>query len=398
MGRTAVVAGTFDTKGRELFWLADRLRETGLPVLTVDLSTSGAPAAADIPAATVAAAHPGGATAVFTGERGSAVAAMAEAFARWLPARAGVGGVIGAGGSGNTVLVTAGMRALPVGLPKLMVSTLASGQVAPFVGASDILMLHAVADIQGLNRITETVLGNAAAALAGMILHRRPPATSAARPALGLTMFGVTTPCVQAVAAALEPTHDCLVFHATGTGGRAMEALGHSGLLSGFLDITTTEVADMLAGGILACDADRFGAAIATRAPWVGAPGALDMVNFGPRDSVPARHAGRRFHIHNPAVTLMRTTVAENRAAGEWIGARMNLMQGPVRFLIPEGGVSALDAPGGPFHDPEADAALFAALEATVRPSPDRRILRLPLHINDPAFAAALVAAFREIA
>jgi uncharacterized protein (UPF0261 family) len=250
--------------------------------------------------------------------------------------------------------------------------------------------------------ITEQVLGNAAHALAGMIaaspsLEARDARRRLARPALGITMFGVTTPAVQGVVRRLESDFDCLVFHATGTGGRSMESLADSGLLAGFVDLTTTEVADMLVGGVFAADGDRFGAAIRTRLPWVGSVGAMDMVNFGPRDTVPDRFAARRFVIHNPNVTLMRTTPQENRAIGEWMGARINQMDGAVRLLLPEGGVSALDAPGKPFHDPEADAALFGALEETVRQTPQRRIDRVKANINDDAFIAAATTAFLSI-
>jgi uncharacterized protein (UPF0261 family) len=294
------------------------------------------------------------------------------------------------------------MRALPVGVPKVMVSTVAAGETSAYIGAVDINMFHSVADIQGLNSITERVLSNAAGALAGMIAQlptreELRAQAQASRPAVGITMFGVTTPCVQAITAELQADFDCLVFHATGTGGRAMEALGYSGLLAGFLDITTTEVADMIVGGVFAADEDRFGAAIETGLPYVGYTGALDMVNFGPRDTVPDRFEGRRFVIHNPAVTLMRTTVRENREIGEWIGNRLNMMEGPVRFLLPEGGVSSLDRPVQPFHDPEADKALFEALEGTVRQTSKRQIIRIRSNINDPEFTSTAAAAFRSV-
>ncbi len=403
IGRTAIVAGTFDTKGKELRFVADRLRALNIPVRTVDLSTSGKPSSVDVPALQVASMHPRGASAGMSGDRGASVTAMAEAFARWIGEERQIGGIISAGGSGGTTLATAGMRVLPVGIPKIMVSTVAAGDVAQYVGAADIMMFHSVADIQGLNSITEQVLGNAAHALAGMIaqLPSREDweaKRKTARPAVGITMFGVTTPCVQAVAKRLEADYDCLVFHATGVGGRSMESLGDSRLLAGFLDLTTTEVADMIVGGVFPSDQDRFGAPIRTGLPYVGSAGALDMVNFGPRDSVPEKFRSRKFVIHNPNVTLMRTTRDENRAFGEWIGARLNLMEGPVRFLLPEGGVSMLDAPGKPFHDPEADDALFEAIEKTVRPGPRRRIERVAANINDPIFVDAAIAAFRAIA
>ncbi|MBN9217927.1 MAG: ABC transporter permease [Mesorhizobium sp.] len=402
IGRTVLVAGTFDTKGKELRFVADRLKALGLSVRTVDLSTSGKPTSADVPAMQVAGMHARGSSAVFTNDRGGSVSAMAEAFARWIEREPRIGGVISAGGSGGTTLATAGMRVLPVGIPKLMVSTVAAGDVAKYVGGADIMMFHSVADVQGLNSITEQVLSNAAHAMAGMVAQL--PNAEAwearrklARPAVGITMFGVTTPAVQAVTKRLEADYDCLVFHATGIGGRAMENLGDSRLLQAFLDLTTTEVADMIVGGVFPATQDRFGAAIRTGLPYVGSVGALDMVNFGSRDSVPEKFRSRKFVIHNPNVTLMRTTRDENRAFGEWIGARLNAMNGPVRFLLPEGGVSMLDAPGQPFHDPEADNALFEAIERTVRRTPLRQVERVRANINDTVFVDAVISAFHAI-
>jgi uncharacterized protein (UPF0261 family) len=230
-----------------------------------------------------------------------------------------------------------------------------------------------------------------------MLAHRL-PAASAGKPALGLTMFGVTTPCVQQVTAALEGDYDCLVFHATGTGGQSMEKLVDSGLIAGVIDVTTTEVCDLLMGGVFSAGEDRLGAIVRTGVPYVGSCGALDMVNFGAMASVPERYRGRNVYVHNPQVTVMRTTPEENVSIGELIAERLNRMQGPVRFFLPEGGVSLLDAPGQPFHDPKADAALFQTLEARVATRADRKLIRLPGNLNDPAFAAALVTAFREIA
>jgi uncharacterized protein (UPF0261 family) len=289
------------------------------------------------------------------------------------------------------------MRSLPVGVPKIMISTVASGDVQKYVGPSDIMMLHSVADVQGLNSITREVLANGAEAMAGMVsaraeARRHPPPGD--RPAIGLTMFGVTTPLVRQVAAALEKDFDCLVFHATGIGGRAMEMLVDSGKLQGVLDLTTTEVPDLLMGGIFPADEDRFGAVIRSRMPYVGSVGAVDMVNFATPETVPERYRGRRFYEHNPQVTLMRTTPEENGRIGRWIGEKLNQMDAPVRFFLPEGGVSGLDMPGQPFHDPAADRALFDALVTTVRATATRRLIRLPYHVNDAAFATAVVEAF----
>ena len=396
-GRAAYVAGTFDTKGRELHFMRQCLEKLGLRVVTVDLSTSGKPSAAGVHPREVARHHPDGESAVFSGDRGSAVTAMALAFARFVQTRSDLGGLLSAGGSGGTSLATSGMRALPIGVPKVMVSTMASGDTRPYVGPSDICMMYSVTDVQGIHRISEQVLANAAHALAGMIAH--PPAISANnKPALGLTMFGVTTPCVQAVAKRLEDDYDCLVFHATGVGGQSMEKLADSGLLAGAIDVSTTEIADEIGGGVLSAGATRLDVFARHALPYVGSCGALDMVNFGAWDTVPERFRGRKLYRHNPTVTLMRTSADECRAIGVFLADKLNAMTGPVRFLIPEGGVSAIDKPGESFFDPDADRALFAAIEERFRSGADRRLIRLPMHINDEAFADALVAAWREVA
>ncbi len=395
-GRAAYVAGTFDTKGRELFYLRQCLERLGLRVVTVDLSTSGRTSTASVHPREVARHHPGGESAVFTGDRGHDVGAMALAFERFVLTRRDLGGLISAGGSGGTTLATAAMRALPVGVPKVMVSTMASGDTRPYVGPSDICMMYSVTDVQGLNRISVHVLANAAHALAGMITH---PATAlqAARPAIGLTMFGVTTPCVQSVTKLLDADFDCLVFHATGVGGQSMEKLADSGMLEGVIDVSTTEIADEIAGGTLSAGPNRLDVFARHALPWVGSCGALDMANFGALDTVPERFRERRLYKHNPSVTLMRTTADECRAIGDFLVAKINAMRGPVRFLIPEGGVSAIDRPGQPFHDPQADQVLFETIEKGFRGGADRKLVRLPHHINDEAFAQALVDAWHEV-
>jgi uncharacterized protein (UPF0261 family) len=394
----AYICGTFDTKGRELFYLRDCLKSQGIAALTVDLSPVDAAAdrGTDFKPSDIAALHPHGPSAVFTGERGTAVAAMAEAFTRFIIARDDVGGLVSAGGSGACSLATPAMRALPLGVPKLMVTTMAAGDTRVYVGSSDIALLYPVTDIAGLNRISAVILAKAAGALAGM-MKAEPPANLALKPAIGLTMFGVTTPCVQMVTAALEDRYDCIVFHATGAGGRSFEQLAASGMFAGVIDVTTTEIADEIAGGVLTAGPERLDAFAARAIPYVGALGAVDMANFFARDTVPPALAHRHFHIHNANVTLMRTTPVENSAIGAFIGAKLNRMKGPVRFFIPEGGVSALDAPGKPFHDPEAMQALVSALRGNFVETANHRLISLPLHINDPAFAAALVSSFLEL-
>jgi uncharacterized protein (UPF0261 family)/ABC-type branched-subunit amino acid transport system ATPase component len=399
-----IVAGTLDTKGDELRFIRDQIAGAGVRVLLVDLSTSGGPSPADVPPHHVAAYYRGGPNAVFTGDRGAAITAMAEAFEAWIKRHEPVGGLISAGGSGGSSLVAPAMRALPIGVPKVLISSVASGNVAPYVGPSDIMMLYSVTDVAGLNSVSRQVFANGAAAIVGMVRARaanvereRRPATRGGKPAIGLTMFGVTTPCVDAIVDALEEDFECLVFHATGVGGQSMEKLVDSGALVGVLDITTTEVCDLLLGGVLPATEDRFGAIARMRVPYIGSCGALDMVNFGPMETVPERYRGRTLQVHNPTVTLMRTTPEENARIGRWIGERLNRMDGPVRFYLPEGGVSALDSPGRPFSDPTADAELFRALEATVRQTSPRRLIRMPEHINDPRFAAEIAAEFRRL-
>ena len=394
--RAAYIVGTFDTKGRELFFLKQCIDKLGLRTVTVDLSTSGATSTANVHPREIARHHPDGERAVFTGDRGSSVSNMAIAFERFLLGRRDLGGIVSAGGSGGTALATQAMRALPIGIPKLMVSSVASADVRPYVGPSDICMMYSVTDVSGINRISEKVLANAAHALAGMIAYTR-TATSDTKPAVGLTMFGVTTTCVQAVTKQLQNEFDCLVFHATGTGGQSMEKLVDSNLLAGVLDISTTEVCDEIVGGVLSAGPERFDAFARHPIPYVGSCGALDMANFWAFDTVPAKFKDRNLVKHNANVTLMRTTADECRAIGEFIATKLNRMEGPVRFVIPEGGVSALDAPGKAFWDPVADKALFTAIESNFRRGPRRILIRTPLHLNDPAFADLLVAQFREV-
>ncbi len=392
-----LVIGTGDTKGTELRYVRDRVAAAGAPVVLVDVGTTTRAGVGDVSPEQVAEHHPDGAGAVFGTDRGESVEAMALALEQYLLGRVDeIGAVLGIGGSGGTALITRAMRALPVGLPKIMVSTVASGDVASYVGPADIAMLYSVADVAGLNRITRTVLANAAHAAAGTVLTTAPP-VSDDRPAVGISMFGVTTPAATRVAELLGADREPLVFHATGTGGRSMEKLAASGMLEGLVDLTTTEVADLLVGGVFSAGESRLDVLAERSLPWVGSVGAVDMVNFGARASVPEAFADRLFHVHNANVTLMRTTPAENTRIGTWIATKLNAAAGPVRLLVPDGGVSMLDAPGQPFHDPAATAALVDALEATFVTTEDHRLSRVSHHVNDPEFADALVSAYREI-
>jgi uncharacterized protein (UPF0261 family) len=395
--KNVYVVGTCDTKQQELQYVKSMVVAAGVSAVLVDVGTKGR-GAADISAAEVAKHHPRGSGVVLgLDDRGAAIEGMGQALTQYLKTRDDVGGVIGLGGSGNTAIVTQAMRALPVGLPKFMVSTIASGNVAPYVGPCDICMMYSITDIAGLNRINRIVLGNAAHAIAGMV-SRSVPDVPVRKREIGLTQFGVTTTCVDQVRGELEKDFDCTVFHATGIGGQSMEKLIDGGFLGGVVDITTTEVADYLIGGVLPCTEDRFGAIARTKVPYVVSCGALDMVNFWALETVPEKFRSRNLYKHNPQVTLMRTTAEENKRFGEWIAHKLNLCEGPVRLIIPEGGVSAIDAPGKPFHDPEADRVLFQALETNIKQTQARRVIRLPLHINDLKFSQALAQNFREIA
>lgn len=402
MKRFAYVCGTLDTKSVEIIYVRDLLESNGIATRLVDLSTSNARLTymADTTMAvrseTVAACHPEGATAVFTGDRGASVLAMSLAFENYLKAQQDVAGIISAGGSGATALVAPAMRALPIGVPKVLLSTVASGDVRPYVGASDICMMYSVTDIQGLNRISRVVLANAANALSGMISYAQPMDASE-RPAVGLSMFGVTTPCVQQVVASLEKTYDCIVFHATGTGGQSLEKLALSGYFKAVVDLTTTEIADEIAGGVFTAGPSRLDAIIQSKTPYIGSVGALDMVNFHSRATVPEKFQSRLLYEHNAQVTLMRTNVDENILAGKFLAAKLNQMQGPCSFLLPLQGVSAMDVSGGIFEDKQANDALFTTLRKHFVPTPTRQLVEIDSHINDPLFAAAVLKSVTEI-
>ena len=394
------VASTLDTKSAELFYVSDLIKNAGLAVRTVDLSTQPLKLDkhADITADMVASFHPQGNSAVFCGDRGKAIEAMAQAFSLYLAAQTDVAAILGLGGSGGTALITPAMQILPVGIPKLMVSTMASGDISGYIGASDISMMYSVTDVSGLNVISRKVLKNAANQIAGAVwFDNGETDVTENKPAIALTMFGVTTPCVQQLTAKLESDHDCLVFHATGSGGKAMEKLIDSRLLDSVLDITTTEVCDYLFGGVLACDEDRFGAIARTQTPCVLSCGALDMVNFGRPSTVPEQYKDRQFYHHNAQVTLMRTTVEENRQMGRWIAEKLNVCEGEIRFIIPTAGFSALDIDGAPFWDPAADQAFIDALTKHLVITKKRQLILSPHHINSAEFRDQVIELHQEI-
>jgi uncharacterized protein (UPF0261 family) len=320
-------------------------------------------------------------------DRGEAVAAMSRGAALLLPelhAQGRFDGVIALGGSGGTSVACAGMRALPLGVPKVMVSTVAGGDVSGYVGVTDIVMIPSIVDVAGLNRISRGVFARAAGAICGMVGTEVPAGQD--KPLIAASMFGNTTPLVEAARAILEASgYEVLVFHCTGNGGRTMEALIDSGQVVGVLDLTTTEWADELVGGVFAAGPARLEAAARRGVPAVVAPGCLDMVNFWAPETIPARFEGRTLYPHNPNVTLMRTNVEENRRLGEIIAGKLNASTAPVTVLLPTRGLSMIDAPGGPFWSPEADGALFQALKSHLEPHVS--VIELDCNINDPLFA-----------
>jgi uncharacterized protein (UPF0261 family) len=393
--RTVLLLGTLDTKGDEFAFLRERLRGAGVGVLLADVGTLepatveadftreqvGAEAGVDVEALRAA------------GDRGAAIAGMAgaaAALARRLYDEGRIHGVLSAGGSGNTAIATAAMQALPVGVPKLMVSTMAAGDTSDYVGGVDVTMMASVTDVAGINSISARILANAAGAMAGMV-NAPAPQVEDGRPLVAATMFGVTTPCVTRAREGLEPRgYEVLVFHATGTGGKAMEALVEGGLLSGVLDVTTTELCDDLVGGVLSAGPARLEAAGSAGVPQVVSLGALDMVNFGARETVPPKFEDRNLYVHNPSVTLMRTTPEECAELGRRIAGKLAAATGPTSLFVPLGGVSMIDAEGQPFHDPEADAALFDALREGLEGS-SVELIELEHNVNDEQFADAMV-------
>ena len=390
------MVGTVDTKGEELRYVRDLIAQAGIAAVLVDVGPRNHDLECDVRSKEVASHHPEGPAAVQIDDRGRAIEAMTQAFTRFLSHQRDVGGVIGLGGSGGSAIIAPALQALPIGVPKILVSTLASGDVSAYVGTSDIHMINPVTDLAGLNRASRAVLANAAHALVGM-LKGRIEVTAAIKPGIGLTMYGVTTPCVRQVTDRLKDHFECLVFHATGPGGRSMEHLLESGLLSAVIDVTTSDIVDLLFGGNFAAAEDRLGAVARTRAPYVGSCGAIDMINFRSPEAVPEHYRSRTLHRHNQHITLVRTLPDEGSAVGRWIAAKLNRCEGPVRFLLPEKGVSALDSPQCPFYDPEADRAFFDAIETNVHQNGNRQVRRVPFHINDPGFATVVVESFLEI-
>lgn len=396
MPKTILLIGTLDTKGAEYAYVRDLIAARGHRALMMSAGVAESSPHApreDVSAAEVAEAGGGNLTALRArNDRGAALDVMTRGVANLaarLYAEKKLDGVLAMGGSGGTALGAAAMRVLPVGVPKVLLSTLVSGDVQPFVGIKDVTMMYSVVDIAGLNRLSRRILANAAGAVCGMVEQAVPSAED--KPLIAATMFGVTTPCVNALREQLERSgYEVLVFHATGSGGRSMESLIEAGFIAGVADVTTTEWCDELVGGVLSAGSHRLEAAAWAGIPQVVSCGALDMVNFWAMETVPARFKQRTLYTHSPNVTLMRTTPEECSKLGGIIAAKLNAAKGPTALFVPLKGVSAIDREGQPFHLPAADAALFDALRKHVKPPVE--LIELDLHINDPAFATAMAA------
>ena len=389
--KTVAIVGTFDTKGRELQFIRECIEERGLATLCINTGVFDPVVKPDIGSDQIASA---------VGEKMKAIVARkdratatdvlsrgAKVLIPQLYAQGKFDGIISIGGSGGTSLATPAMQALPLGVPKVMVSTMASGDTSPYVGTSDIVMMPSVVDVEGLNDVSKVIFSNAANAIAGMVENRK-EIENDGKPLLAATMFGVTTPCIKAAKAYLEEQgYEVLVFHATGTGGRCMESLIDQGFIKGVLDLTTTEWCDQVVGGVLNAGPDRLTAAGRNGIPQVVSAGALDMVNFGPMDTVPSKFKDRNLYKHNPTVTLMRTTSEELHQIGHELAVRMNQAKGKTALMLPLKGVSAIDVEGGPFYDPEADQALFNTLRSEVGDNVE--VIEMDTDINDPEFAVA---------
>jgi uncharacterized protein (UPF0261 family) len=397
---TVVAIGTLDTKGTEYAYLRERLREHGVDVLLVDAGVLGEPATEpDITREEVARAAGADVTRLAAaGDRGAAVEAMAEgaaAVVERLYQEGRLDAVVGMGGTGGTSLVTHAMRRLPVGVPKLVISTVASGDTRPYVGAVDITMMYSVVDVAGINQISARIIGNAAGAIAGMA-KATVPELDGTKPLIGASMFGVTTPCVTTGRERLEELgYEVLVFHQTGTGGQSMEELVKAGFITGVLDVTTTELCDELVGGVLPAHPKRLEVAGEMGVPQVVSLGALDMVNFGPMDTVPERFRERRLYVHNPSVTLMRTTPEESAELGRRLASKLNSAKGPTALFIPLRGISMIATEGQPFHDAASDEALISAVREHIGSNVE--VLELDTDINDPAFALAMADRLHEM-
>ena len=393
------IAGTCDTKNEELMYLKQKIMENKVEVKLIDVSTTINKNNADISNVEIAKSIPDGNNLIFKEKnRSVAIENMSEALRTYILNLNDLGGLVGIGGSGGTSLITPSMQELQIGIPKLMISTVASGNTSSYIGSSDILMMYSVVDFASLNNIMEEVLSNAANAISGMVKNKKRTLTKKkSKKSIGITMFGVTTPCVEAIVEKIEKKFECFVFHATGSGGKSLEKLVDSDLIDGVIDITTTEVCDFLIGGVFPCANTRFDVYEKKQIPYFGSVGALDMVNFNELNSVPEKFKKRNLYVHNKQVTLMRTTKQENHEIGLWIANKLNKIKGKVRFFFPLKGVSLLDSPSQPFHDPEANNELFKTIEENFRSNKDKKIIKVDANINDIIFAEKVIEEFLKI-
>lgn len=396
MSKKVVLAGALDTKGEDFAYIKSLLQGFGFETIVVDFGVMGKPFfEPDIKRDEVAEAGGVGIRELIERkDKSLAMEVMTKGLkeiVKRLYEEGNLNGIIGMGGSAGTVIATTAMQALPIGIPKVMVSTVAGGDVSRYVGLKDILMFPSIVDVAGLNRISRIIYKNAVGALVGMLLYGASEeiAKKPEKPVVVISMFGNTTPCVEKVKELLGDSYEILVFHATGTGGRTMEMLIDEGLVSAVADITTTELADEIGGGVLSAGRDRLFAAARRGIPAVLVPGCVDMINFWAKETVPERYRSRKIYEWNPNVTLVRTNVEENRLIGEWIAKAANESKGPVAILLPLKGVSMLDSPGGPFWDPEADRACYDAIKSNLKPGIP--IYELDCNINDPDFAKKVV-------
>lgn len=390
--KTIAIAGTYDTKGRELGYIKECIEAQGLATLTIHTGVFEPPVATDVTPAELAASVGKDINEIIEKkDRAYATEVLSKGVETLIPklyAEGKFDGIISIGGSGGTSLATPAMRALPIGVPKVMVSTMASGDVSPYVGTSDIIMIPSVVDVEGLNDISKVIFQNASNAIAGMVQNKK-PIESDGKPLLAATMFGVTTPCIKQAKAYLESEgYEVLVFHATGTGGQCMESLINHGFIKGVLDLTTTEWCDEVVGGVLNAGPDRLTAAAKMGIPQVVSVGATDMVNFGPMDTVPAQFKDRNLYKHNPTVTLMRTTAEELKEIGSEMGTRIAAATGKTTLMLPLKGVSGIDVEGTPFYDPEADKVLFDTLKEKVAGTAVE-VVEIDNDINSEEFALA---------
>ncbi len=388
--KTIAIAGTFDTKGKEFLYLKELIEEQGLKTLMINTGVFEAPFTPDIGGKEIAAAIGVNFDEVVSRkDRGYATEVMSNGMEKLVPQLYEEGkfdGIISLGGSGGTAMVAPAMRALPIGVPKIIVSTMASGDVSRYIESSDLILMPSIVDVSGINSISSKIFANAAHAIAGMVNAER-PAHVQEKPMVCATMFGLTTPCVETAKAYLEEKgYEVLVFHATGTGGKTMESLIEQGFFAGVLDMTTTEWADELIGGILNAGEHRLEAAAKAGVPQVVSLGAMDMANFGSFESVPDHLKERNLYRHNPMITLLRTDVKENTELGKIVGEKLNMATGPATLMLPLKGLSGIDIEGGPFYGPEEDAALFKAVKDTLN-NENVNVVEVDAHINDEDFA-----------